>query len=330
MHDKHNTSQPTLLAITILLTFFLIAPSMASNEVKKDSQPNWKKIVEIDVNNISVKEFISVLNKNIESNIEVESSVNVNFSMKGKDSAINILKYMFNTTSTKLVKADGRYIIVNNSDEKIVVSNTQNKSNNVYSMVNEPENKIDNSTSYNGYLRNKSNIKQKRVIGTAIVPWEGIKGKATVWQIVTTNGNVTGYQSYMELDSGEISGVREIDRGFFNQSTGLITVEIISWEYPTLQMGVRKTDSTFIISENVLKDCDGNKIGIFYDKKLLIKNEQEIPENDGCNEIWGDKGKHIYYTKKSELFDKYPYSKYIKYFCSESEAVQAGYKESFI
>lgn len=290
-----NIGAIVFLVVAYILLSQVCLQASSTNSIHK---PNWETEFKIEPTKISLKQFVQQLNVKVGSNIKISDELNIHFTLEGSDSAINILKFVLNKTGTKLVVLGGDYTVVNDPNKSIeIVSNVKTSS-------------------------------SKRLIGTVVLDDKYSTSSATVWQIVTTNSNVSGYHAYMELDTGNIGASDEIDRGEYNQSTGYVTVKHFWWKYPALQLDLQTTEDTFRISGANVVDTNGKIIGKFHSNKFLITKNQTIPKTEGCDKVWGDSSKQVYYTKDSQNFTDFPYSRYITYFCSEESAKRIGYKKS--
>ncbi len=171
--------------------------------------------------------------------------------------------------------------------------------------------------------------RDERPIGTVVLDNERQDAKyARVWQIVTTNNIVDGYSGFMELDSGKIRGNDEIDRGVYNQLDGFMTLEHHWYKYENIRAGLTISKDIFKIIGNSIYDKQGKNIGTFYPNQFLLKNNVKIPNGQGCSSIWGDSSKKVYFTKQSRFFNEYVYPYNVRFFCSEQDAVNSGYKKS--
>ncbi len=198
----------------------------------------------------------------------------------------------------------------------------------------------------NSYVENSSRTNYlERPIGTILLLYydhdpilndikslNQIDNSATAWQIVTTNNLVKGYYGFIELDSGNIIGGKNtIDKGTYNPSNGLLVLEHHYFKYENIHEGFTIIKNELkITSDNKVYGKSGKCIGIFYPNEFFLNSNQEIPNNQGCKDIWGNSTKKVYYTKDSNFFNNFPSSDQVIFFCNEEEAINKGYKKSIL
>ncbi|MDD5213622.1 MAG: hypothetical protein PHG82_04320 [Candidatus Gracilibacteria bacterium] len=160
------------------------------------------------------------------------------------------------------------------------------------------------------------------------------KGKNLVYEIITTNNIVKGYELYKNLKTGEFetSYYTELENGFYNNNTKEIYVSYHRWRYEYIQEDLMTFSNSFTIKGTDVY-YGNSKIGVFFPNQLQIQKQDNIPFTQGCIQYWSDNtADKIYYDKNSKFYndilEKTKYNYNYVYFCSEDEAIKDGYKKS--